>query len=438
MSADRWPRAYRPLRPLSLVAQIAVLAVAEVGLYYSYAAHDARFHWATHFLVGLIAAALWQSVHLVIAARPSRLQIVSVLLFHLAAMWPDLVFRIGEPHEHWMDWLALGHISVHYLPGGDTSWLVLALLAAGGYAFLLSRWLMARHAEAAAGLSPAIGIGGGGVIRSQLDPRTHQLVHEHLEPDVPGRAGDPIVLLHGLGATVATWLPAGRALAETGESVLVPDLLGFGSSLRLGTRFHLADQAEAVVRLLDHHDITRVHLVGHSWGCVVAAAVAARAPERVERLTLVSPAAFADPQAARDRFGKRSMLARMTIDSPDLASLVCGAMCLLRPAFARVAPRIEPDVPASIAVDSVRHYFPSYRDALESIWRDNPVPALLRAPTHPVTVVLGEQDDIVHPDDVLDLSPDPSVRIERVDGTHYLPFEDPATTARLIRGVGVS
>ena len=427
----RWPRAYRPLRPRTLLAQLVFVVVAEVALYQSYAVHDARFHWATHFLVGLMTTALWQSVHLLIAARPARGQLATIVVFHLWAMWPDLVFRAGVPHYRWMDWTALGHVSSHYLPGGDTSWLVLALLAAGGYAALLARWLNARHTEAAAGLPPALGVGGGGLVRAQHDPRSRPLAHEHL---LPADESDPvpIVLLHGLGATSATWLPVGRLLASSGRVLIVPDLLGFGSSLRLGTRFRLADQADAVVRLLDHHGILRAHLVGHSWGCTVAGALAHRAPERVSRLTLVAPAVFADPQAARERFGKRSWLARATVDGSDIGGLLCGVMCLFRPVFGRLAPRIAPDVPKWVARDGVQHSYPAYRDAITSMWQDNPLPDLLRSPTHPVTVVLADRDDTVRPSDVLDLPLSDTVHIVCVDTTHALPWAEPQLTANLI------
>lgn len=427
----RWPRAYRPLRPVTLLAQLVFLVVAELALYASYAAHDARFHWATHFLVGLLVTALWQSAHLLVAARPARAQLATIVVFHLWAMWPDLVFRAGVPHYRWMDWVALGHVQAHYLPGGDTTWLLLALLAAGGYAVLLARWLAARHVEAAAGLPPALGVGGGGVVRPQIDPRTQPLAHEHLAP--PEAQDDvPLVLLHGLGATSATWIEAGRLLAESGRTVLVPDLLGFGSSLRFGTRFRLADQADAVVRLLDHHGIDQAHLVGHSWGGTVAGAVAARAPERVSRLTLVTPAVFADPEAARERFGKRSWLARLTLDGSDIGGLVCGSMCLFRPLFARVVPRIEADVPTHVARDGVQHSYPAYRDALNSMWQDNPLPELLRAPTHPTTVIVAEQDDTVRPSDVLNLPPSGEVDVIQLDGTHALPYDRPDLVADLV------
>lgn len=430
-----WPRAYRPLRPVTLLLQLGVLAVAEVGLYASYAAHDARFHWATHFLVALLLTAVWQAIHLLVAARPARGQLLKILVFHLWAMWPDLAFRAGLPHYRWMDWLALGHVQVHYMPGGDTSWLVLALLAVGGYVLLLSRWVEARRTEAATGMPPGLGIGGRAVVRPQLDPRARPLAHEHIAAPTSAaglQPAEPMLLVPGLGGTSSTWLAAGRLLAAAGHPVLAPDLLGFGASMRLGTRFRLDDQVDAVLRLLDHHDIDRVHVVGHSWGCVVAGAVAARAPGRVSRLTLVAPAVFADPDEARARMARDSFLARTAFGSQDVGGLVCNAMCMSRPLLSRLMPRLKPRVPADVVRGGVQHSYPAYRDALTSMWQDNPLPALLRSPTHPITVVLADDDQTVHPLDVLDLPISGRVNVVHVAGTHGLPYEQPDVVARLM------
>ena len=136
---------FAALRPRTLLWQLVALVVAEVWLYRSYAAHVAEFHWATHFLVGLTVAGLWSAAFLLLTGRPSRWQLLAILAFHLWAMWPDLAFRAGVPHAHWMDWVALGHVSSHYVPGGDATWLVVALVVAGAYAVLLRRWLLDRQ-----------------------------------------------------------------------------------------------------------------------------------------------------------------------------------------------------------------------------------------------------------------------------------------------------
>ena len=431
MSSQSWPKAYGPLRPRTLLWQLAVLIVAEVALYSSYATHDARFHWAAHFLVGLTLAALWRAVFLLVAARPTRFQLLSILGFHLWAMWPDLVFRVpGIPHYSWMDWLALGHVSAHYLPGGDTGWLLIALTASGGYALLLWRWLTARHAEAQTGLAPALGVGGLGVLRPQLDPRTSVLAHETF--GAPGTAAEPLLFLHGLGATSSTWLPTAKRVSDAGVASVVPDLLGFGSSMRMGTTFGLDAQADAVLRLLDHHQVRRAHLVAHSWGSAVAAAIVQRAPQRVARMTLIAPAVFADVDSAKARFSQRSWLAKVTLSGSPLGGFACGAMCLARPLIARMAPRIEPDVPPQVARDGVQHSFAAYSDALNSMWAGNPLADVLRNPTCPVTVLLAEQDKTVLTSDVLDLPPSPDVRIVRADGDHGIAYTQPDLIATLL------
>lgn len=431
MSRRPWPQAYAPLRPATLLWQLAVLVVVEIALYASYSVHEARFHYATHLLVGLTAASVWRALFLLVAARPTRFQLLGIAGFHLWAMWPDLVFRTGVPHYHWMDWAALGHVSSHHLPGGDTSWLTVALTTTGGYAVLLWRWLRARHVEAAAGLPPALGVGGAAVLRPQTDPRTTVLAHEAVGP-IREHAGEPLVFLHGLGATSSTWLPTARRLADAGHAALVPDLLGFGASMRLGTRFGLDEQASALLRLLDHHHISAAHLVAHSWGGTVAAAVVGRAPGRVARLTLVAPAVFADVDAARTRLAERSWLARMTLTGSPLGGLVCGAMCLTRPVLARLAPQMEPDIPAQVARDGVRHSFAAYHDALSGMWVGNPLGELLRRPPCPVTVVLAEHDQTVLPGDVLDLPPSPEIRVLRVPGDHGIAYSEPELISTLL------
>ncbi len=145
-----WTTTYRALHPRSLAIQLTILVIAEVLLFQTYSVHDARFHWATHFLVAVIAAAVVLMVLLRVRGAPGpRFPLLLILGLHLFAMAPDLVFRVGAPHAAWMD-IFLGHVSVHYLPGGDTTWLVVATIAVGAYVVLLTRWLRARSRGAAA------------------------------------------------------------------------------------------------------------------------------------------------------------------------------------------------------------------------------------------------------------------------------------------------
>lgn len=418
-----WALSYRALRPRSLLVQLAVLVAAEVLLFASYGAHDARFHWATHFLVGLSFAALWCLARLLLTGAPGpRWLLLTVLGFHLYAMLPDLLFRGGVPHYRWMD-VFLGHVAAHYVPGGDLTWFVVAVACTGLYVAALTAWLRARRAEAWAGMAPGVGVTGAGVLRPQRDPRTTSLVHAHR-----GQGGETVVLVHGLGASSAFWRPVADDLAGRGLQVLSPDLLGFGRSRGLGTHFHLDDQAAALNRLVEEHAGGRSLLVGHSYGAAVAVLAAADRPDLYERLVLVAPAAFADPARARLRLGSRSWLARRTMEGAPVATFVCGAMCLLRRPLTALAPRAAQQVDADIARDGVAHIWPAYRDGLDGLLEENPLPAWLAAPPLPTAVVLGDRDTTVPADDVEPLVAH-GTSVVRLPGTHLLPVEEPQQVA---------
>jgi pimeloyl-ACP methyl ester carboxylesterase len=116
--------------------------------------------------------------------------------------------------------------------------------------------------------------------------------------------GDAVVMLHGMARSLEDWIGLGDSLAR-GYHVIALDQRGFGKSTRFtdSRRFGI-ELADDVVRLLDHLRIQRAHLVGHSMGARVAAAVAARHPDRVESVTLVAGPFFEDTTAfARDHLG---------------------------------------------------------------------------------------------------------------------------------------
>ncbi|HJU64507.1 MAG TPA: alpha/beta fold hydrolase, partial [Gemmatimonadaceae bacterium] len=100
--------------------------------------------------------------------------------------------------------------------------------------------------------------------------------------------GEAVVMLHGMARSLEDWIGLGDSLARD-HRVIAVDQRGFGKSSRFSdSRRFGVELAEDVVRLLDHLDIERAHLVGHSMGARVAAAVAARHPDRVESVTLVA------------------------------------------------------------------------------------------------------------------------------------------------------
>jgi pimeloyl-ACP methyl ester carboxylesterase len=91
--------------------------------------------------------------------------------------------------------------------------------------------------------------------------------------------GVPVVLLHGLGDTAATWSPFADLLDRP---TVAFDLRGHGSSPRCDEYTVDAMVADVLAALDDEP----VDLVGHSMGGHVASQVALRAPGLVRRLVL--------------------------------------------------------------------------------------------------------------------------------------------------------
>jgi pimeloyl-ACP methyl ester carboxylesterase len=103
--------------------------------------------------------------------------------------------------------------------------------------------------------------------------------------------GRDVLLLHGLGATKASFYDTAAALSRDGYRVHALDLPGFGSSSKPATAPYTARWfADTVLGVMDRLGIDRAHLVGNSMGGRVAIELALREPERVGALALLSPA----------------------------------------------------------------------------------------------------------------------------------------------------
>jgi len=137
----------------------------------------------------------------------------------------------------------------------------------------------------------------------------------------------PVLLLHGFGADLNSWMFNQPALAE-GRRVLALDLPGHGGSSRDVGSGDAEALAQAVEGFLADLDPGPVHLVGHSLGGAIAAMLAARGPELVRTLTLIAPAglgpeinaAFIDGFVRASRRKDAVEVLQMLVHDPALVS----------------------------------------------------------------------------------------------------------------------
>lgn len=168
--------------------------------------------------------------------------------------------------------------------------------------------------------------------------------------DSAGEASAPLVLLlHGFPQTRYTWRHQLPALAAAGFRAVAPDQRGYSPGARPSGAVHYG--ADALVgdalAIADALGAQRFHLVGHDWGGQLAWLLAARHPERLRSLTVLSrphPAAFARALASDAKQSERSKHHRAFQD-PNTASLLIedGARRLRRMLREQGVPEADAD-----------------------------------------------------------------------------------------------
>lgn len=164
-----------------------------------------------------------------------------------------------------------------------------------------------------------------------------------------GEQGDhrPIVFVHGLSGQWQNWLENIPRFAQS-RRVVAMDLPGFGLSDEPAEKITIELYGRVVAEMCTRLELAPAVVVGNSMGGFVAAEVAIRRPEIVERLMLLSSAGVSQMDVA-----KRPVLAagkvagllatsnvaqmRMTARRPNLRHWVMSLVC-------RHPSRIKPDV----------------------------------------------------------------------------------------------
>lgn len=98
----------------------------------------------------------------------------------------------------------------------------------------------------------------------------------------------PVVTVHGMVVSGRYMVPTAELLAPR-HPVYVPDLPGFGKSEGPDRIPEVPGLADLLAKWMEAAGVERAALLGNSFGCQVAAELAARHPEIVEGLVLQGP-----------------------------------------------------------------------------------------------------------------------------------------------------
>jgi len=261
-----------------------------------------------------------------------------------------------------------------------------------------------------------------GPVAQVIEAGGRRIRHLRLGPE----SGVPIVLLHGFGADMSTWMFNQDALAED-RTVFVVDLPGHGGSAKDFGGGSVESLADTVIDYMDAAGIGAAHVVGHSLGGAIATTIALREPDRVAALTLVAPAGlgseiageFIEGFIAESRARKLKPFIEMLVANPELVTsdMVEEVLKFKRLDGAVAALRAIADANFSGGVQQV-----SLRDRLGEV----------RAP---VQVIWGEEDRILPARHAEGLAP--AVSVTRIGGAgHIVHMEKAADVNARIKALG--
>jgi soluble epoxide hydrolase/lipid-phosphate phosphatase len=98
----------------------------------------------------------------------------------------------------------------------------------------------------------------------------------------PQSSKTTILFLHGFPSGAYDWRHQIPHFSKAGYGVLVPDLLGYGSTDKpeLAEQYRGKKMASEIIEILDHENIGKVHGVGHDWGSYLLSQLANYRPDR--------------------------------------------------------------------------------------------------------------------------------------------------------------
>jgi pimeloyl-ACP methyl ester carboxylesterase len=249
----------------------------------------------------------------------------------------------------------------------------------------------------------------------------------HVVHDGP-RQAPPLLLIHGSGASGASWGPVAGGLAGHRHVIRV-DLPGCGQSPPAPS-YDVPEQAGRVAVLLDDLGLRHVTLAGHSSGGYVATALAEQRPDLVGSLALISTGPSLDALLPQP-FILRVLLA------PPLGPLLwpMRSDAMIRKGISATTAR-PVDIPGDAVADLRNITYRVFRKVLRgnaAYVNERSVPGRLAGLGVPVLVIFGAADPRYEPSSVHQYDAVPNARVEMLPGVGHVPMlEAPETTSELL------
>lgn len=243
-------------------------------------------------------------------------------------------------------------------------------------------------------------------------------------------AGDPVLLLSGLGGAAVNWLFQVRDLSAR-YRVITLDNRGVGETdVPQAPTYPTGQLAEDALALLDHLEVPRAHVVGASMGGTIAMEMAIRQPRRVRSLSLCCTWAQADGRFLHI-IGSWMVMARVVSLEDRFRHVLLPF--LYTPAFLGNRAAVEDALKRALA-----YPFPTRPEALERQgrglldWNGSRLKELKRLRI-PALVLVGREDNLTPPAFSRHLAKLlPTARLKVLPGGHGFFIEEAARVNRAL------
>ncbi len=252
----------------------------------------------------------------------------------------------------------------------------------------------------------------------------HSHTYYYLErSDTPAK--ETIILLHGFSADKYNWLRFAQAIPEHYQ-IIAMDLLGHGEhSIDLQQDYHIETQVAYLHAFLSRKFNTPLHLVGNSMGGAIASLYAAKFPDQVKSLTLISPAGVHTIPSVMENMLENKQVNPLIADSIEQFYQVVDFVMEDPPYIP--TPVLKVQAERAVHRVALNHkIFTDIREDLHKNLQQNF--RLIQAPT---LIIWGQQDRVINAENLelyADLIPNATTRLLQGIG-HLAMLETPAVTA---------
>jgi pimeloyl-ACP methyl ester carboxylesterase len=227
--------------------------------------------------------------------------------------------------------------------------------------------------------------------------------------------GNTIVLLHGFLENKKMWLEYSNLFSQKYRVVAI-DLLGHGESDCLGYVHKMEDNAGAVNEVLEHLNIEKATIIGHSMGGYVGLAFAELYPEKIQKLVLLNSTSKED--SAEKKLNRTRAIKAVKQNYVNFVSLAIANLFSENNRI-RLAEEIE-----KVKTEALKTPLQGIIASQEGMKIRKDREELVRKNLFPILLILGKKDPVLNYEESLSQIEDTTAELVSFEDGHMSQIEN--------------